>query len=89
MKTAYFNRFAIDLPGEAVSDMTGPGDAFPAAQYWADQLDLSHIAPDDIAAELSEYGAWDAEELEDCGENEIRILWIAAGNIYDEERNAE
>jgi hypothetical protein len=37
-----------------------------------------------LAAELSEYGAWDNAELADHDQNLQRILWIACGNITDE-----
>jgi len=43
------------------------------------------IDPEDIRAELKEYGygAWDAEELADDAKNQARILWIAAGDINE------
>lgn len=45
---------------------------------------LRKIPDDELQAELSEYGAWEPEELQDRTENELRITWIAAGNIRDE-----
>lgn len=36
-----------------------------------------------LANELSEYGAWDDEELKNHEENLNRILWIACGDILD------
>lgn len=92
MKTAYFTRFELRLSDEAVNDIARPGDAEPAV--------LAHMAkpgsiewndkttPENIRAELAEYGAWDAEELAaDDERNKVRIVWIAAGNIREEEYN--
>lgn len=44
---------------------------------------LEKISPELLAAELKEYGAWDAEQLADHEENKQRILWIAANDILD------
>ena len=38
-----------------------------------------------VRDELSEYGAWDAEELADHESNLMRITWIAAGNIVEDD----
>jgi hypothetical protein len=48
---------------------------------------LTKIDPANIARELKEYGAWDAEELADAERNQIRLIWIAAGNIREEHAN--
>jgi len=45
---------------------------------------MKKINPADIAAELKDYGAWDETELADYDANIQRILWIAAGNIREE-----
>ena len=37
-----------------------------------------------IAAELSEYGAWDEKELADVAQNRARIVWILANDITEE-----
>lgn len=47
---------------------------------------LEAIDPAALAAELGEFGAWDAEELADHEENLQRVLWIAAGDIAEEAR---
>jgi hypothetical protein len=46
---------------------------------------LAKIPAASIAAELAEYGAWDDEELSDVAANQERIVWIAAGNIVEEQ----
>jgi hypothetical protein len=45
---------------------------------------LSKIDPALLREELSEYGAWDGEELADHDQNLQRLLWLAAGDIIDE-----
>lgn len=45
---------------------------------------LDKIPADTIRAELSEYGAWDDDDLANDDDNLARIVWIAAGNIVDE-----
>lgn len=46
---------------------------------------LALIDKDLLAEELSEYGAWDEKELKDHDENISRILWLACGDIDEEE----
>ena len=48
------------------------------------QAQLDKIAPGDLADELREYGAWDAEELADHDANITRLVWIAAGDIVED-----
>jgi hypothetical protein len=54
-----------------------------AVQYIADQINA--INPELIAADLKEYGAWDEIELADHDANKLRLLWIACGNIVDDQ----
>lgn len=51
-----------------------PGIASQVAQWPADAL----------RAELREYGAWDATELQDHSQNIQRMLWLAAGAVLDD-----
>jgi hypothetical protein len=44
---------------------------------------LAEIKPEDLREELGEYGSWDAEELADHDTNLSRILWLAGGDIRD------
>lgn len=85
MQTAYFNRFFIELPDEAVTDCSHQGQCDEDVAYWVTRIpQLSELNPSILAMELKEYGAWDAEELADHEANLRRILWIAAGNIREE-----
>ena len=45
---------------------------------------LAALDPVLLAADLREYGAWDAVELADHKQNLQRILWIAAGGIRED-----
>jgi hypothetical protein len=77
--------FSVTLPLEAIAEMSGPGPADEAVEYWSRQIIRPRQASKDaVRAELREYGAWDAEELADDGENWRRILWIAATSLADE-----
>lgn len=92
MKTAYFNRFSIDLPEQCVSDCSGPGPADESIAHWAPILFFQHerdgksIDPALVRAELQEYGAWDDDELSDDTANWARIIWCAACDIREFER---
>jgi len=85
-----YGRFEIEMPGEAADDMSGPGPADSAVSYWQYRIARpEECTPERLAEELRDYGAWDAEELADDSANWGRILWITAGNIYDEDDRAE
>lgn len=86
MKTAYFNRFSLDLPDDAINDCSHAGDCASDVGFWASSITRTpDITPQALSAELWEYGAWEAEELSDDAANWRRIIWIAAGNIREEE----
>jgi len=44
---------------------------------------LSKLDPDKLKTELSEYGAWDDDELMNHEDNLMRWLWISAGDILE------
>lgn len=84
MKTAYFNRFSIDLPEQCILDCSSPGqDASESVAYWLPQITLE-LDEEKLRAELKEYGAWDNEALADHSANLERILWSAACNLREE-----
>ena len=58
-------------------------DCEEAAQYF-EVKDFEAIRND-----LSEYGAWDDEELSDDDANLKRYLWILSADIQDEQTNKE
>lgn len=83
MPTAYFERFVVEMPDEAVDACHHQGACDADVEHWAPLIKID-ATPDAIRAELKEYGTWSAEELQDDEQNKRRIVWIAAGNIQDE-----
>ena len=47
---------------------------------------LAKLSPELVAEELSEYGAWDDEELKDHDQNLQRLLWLACCDIEEGNR---
>ena len=89
-KTTYFNYIgAIELPLYVADECSHSGscdnDITRAMEYPEVKAELSKIDPKQLAKELDEYGAWDKNELRSHTHNLRRILWIASGNIMDDE----
>lgn len=91
MKThaAYFNYIdSIELPLDVVKNCSHSGqcddDVERSLELPEVKTELSEIDPDQLRKELREYGAWDDAQLQDHAENLKRILWIAAGNIQEQ-----
>lgn len=84
---AQFNRFEFIMTkaqGESASHQGECYDDVVALlKVPAIKRQLQKIDPEDIKAELKEYGAWDAEELQDEEKNHQRIVWIAACDITE------
>lgn len=88
---ATFNRFELRLPGHAVIDCSHSGRCDDDVAHWTpkirEQVERDGFAnaptPESIRSELEEYGAWDAEELADDDANWQRLVWLAAGNIAE------
>jgi hypothetical protein len=85
---AQFNRFEIKMTLEQARGASHQGrcdeDVEALLKLRHIQKQLQRISPTAIREELKEYGAWDEEELADHEANMQRIVWIAAGNIVDE-----
>jgi hypothetical protein len=90
---ASFNRFEIKMTKEQARSASHQGrcddDVVALVKTPAIRRQLDMIGPEKIAAELAEYGAWDAEELADEEQNDCRIIWIAAGDIREEANQRE
>ena len=83
MEEAYFNYFDIRIPSDAVADCSHSGRCDEDVEYWHSFVDFSHISDADLELELGECGAdWD---LSDRRDNELRLLWLAACNIREEQ----
>lgn len=90
---ASFNRFELRLPGQCVLDCSHSCPCDSDVAYWVPKVQ-AQIAADNfqrgpdaelIRQELSEFGAWSNEELQDTEQNLHRLVWIAAGNIAEDE----
>lgn len=83
----YFDSFSIEMTKRQAESASHSGqcdnDVDLLLQDRRITRQLDKINPDDIRAELKEYGAWDEVELQDDTANRQRIIWIAAGNIAD------
>lgn len=82
---AHFDRFVITMTKAQAEACSHPGPCDSDVKFLSEQPAikrmLKKINSEDIAKELKEYGAWNAQELADKDQNVQRILWIAAGNI--------
>ena len=58
--------------------------ALSKVPYIAEQL--SKLNPETVARELQGYGAWEADELTDHDQNLQRLLWLACGDVVEEEK---
>jgi hypothetical protein len=87
-QTAYFERFTIEIPEEAIGDCSHQGACDEDVEHWAQKINRpSEITPERLAAEMKEYGAWDAEQLADDEANWQRLIWIACCNIKEESKS--
>ncbi len=83
---AIFNRFEFEMSEEAVNNCYHQGSCDDDVVYWQPKINLSHISDEALKAELHECGTWSGGELNDRITNEQRIIWLAAGNIQEENR---
>lgn len=87
MMTAFFERFDLDLPADAVAECSRPGAVDAEVTYWAARIERpAECSPEALRAELREHGAWDDSELSDDAANWERVVWIAACNAAEEAR---
>jgi folate-binding Fe-S cluster repair protein YgfZ len=84
---AQFNRFSIQMTKKEAAKASHQGDCEKDVRTLRQQpkirRQLAKINSELIKQELKEYGAWEDAELADKEMNEIRILWLAAGDIVD------
>lgn len=77
--------FTIIIDRDDVNTIAHPGDSTDIVttitRKLSDQLDK--IGPQAIRNELSEYGAWTDDELQNDDESRLCIVWIAACNLAE------
>ena len=85
---ALFNRFQLIMTLCEAKECSHIGDCEKDVRALLStpemQKQFSKLAVNDIRQELQEYGAWTEEELKDVEMNQVRLLWIAACNIWEE-----
>lgn len=81
-------RFSLTFPTlDDAQYCAHQGDCRPEVQetvgldWMASQLE--NIDPDALRSELSEYGAWDSDELVNHADNLERIVWLAANDVAE------
>lgn len=79
----------IEMPRDAIDDLTAAGDCEGAARYWVDRPEiaaqLEAIGHEAMARALRECGAWTDEELADEEWTRLRAVWVAAGSVIEDE----
>jgi len=85
---ATFNHFEIEMTKEQANIGYHQGQCDDDVEYLLTipkiKRQLAKISDADLIAELSDYGAWNNKELSNRKDNELRIIWLAAGNIVDD-----
>ena len=82
-----FNRFELNITKAQVLSAYHSGamddDIAALAKVPRIARQLKKLDPDQVRAELAEYGAWNEEELQDHAENLQRVLWCGVCDIWD------
>lgn len=81
-----FNRFELNITKTQVLGAYysgGMDDIAALAKVPGIARQLKKLDPDQVRAELAEYGAWNEEELQDHAENLQRVLWCGVCDIWD------
>lgn len=87
---ATFNRFEIKLTLKQAQAGSHQGqcddDIYFLRKLPSISAQLNGLDPGKVKDELREYGAWEDSELSDHDSNLDRILWLACGNIAEDEK---
>lgn len=87
---AVFNRFELQLTRDQALTGSHQGscdeDIKALLTLPAIKRQFKKIDPEKVKEELKEYGAWDDTELSNVEDNQARILWIACGDIREENK---
>ena len=85
---ASFNRFELNITKAQVLATWHPGamddDIAALAKVPGISRQLKKLDPEQVRAELAEYGAWNEEELQDHAQNLQRVLWIGVTDLWEE-----
>ena len=85
---ASFNRFELNMTLRQAESCSHPGDCEHDVRMLMEhpliKRQRKRIDPDLIRQELKEHGCWSEEELQDDDMSWVRILWIGANDIVEE-----
>lgn len=85
---ATFNNLEIEMTLRQAESCSHPGDCEPDVRMLMEhpliKRQRKRIDPELIRQELKEYGAYSEEDLQDDDMNWVRILWIGANDISEE-----
>lgn len=83
------DRFEFQLTAAEIESVPRQGPADDAVETLARdpavRERMAHVSPAELAAELKEYGAWNAVELADHEANIRRMLWLGALDFQENE----
>ena len=83
----------IPITGKLIKEICaiGSNDAAveKACKHWRVKEKLAKYTDEELAEELSEYGALDEDELKNRKDNEARIVWSLAWDVFDSENPNE
>ena len=83
----------IPITGKLIKEIctsgSNDGAVEKACKHWRVKEKLAQYTDEELAEELSEYGAWDEDELKSRKDNEARIVWALAWDVFDSENPNE
>ena len=85
---ASFNNFELNMTKREAAIASHPGHCDSDVAYLLTlpkiKRQLAKITDQQLITELSDYGAWDEQELANRADNEARIIWLAANDISED-----
>ena len=83
----------IPITGKLIKEICtiGSNDASveKACKHWRVKEKLAKYTDEELAEELSKYGTLDEDELKNRKDNEARIVWSLAWDVFDSENPNE
>jgi hypothetical protein len=83
----------IPITGKLIKEICdiGSNDAAveKACENWRVKEKLAQYTDEELIEELSEYGVWNEDELKSRKNNEARIVWCLAWDVFDSENPNE
>lgn len=78
----------LKLTKQLIEECSHAGECIHDVEAWLEVPKIKNqfklLSPENIAAHLEGYGAWNEEDLSDHEMNKVRLLWVAAGNGKEE-----